>query len=806
MAVISSPLNFRTKLSLLSAGLALTILLTAGFMVAVVQLQSAITAYTWGESVWSRAQVDAVQHFHRFADSGNVQDLAQARQSLAIPIGDLHARIAMTGPELDWARARKGLRQGGNHPEDVTRMILLVRHFSWLEPLQIAMKAWETTDSLLLEMDHIGNAMERQWLSDTPDRQRLLDLDQRLAELDRTLQSRALIFRLAMGDAARWAAGFLSWVSVGFLVVMTSLSWFLGSLLVRILRRSEQNFRSIFEQSAIGIAQIDSSGRFARANQAACHILGYEYDELIGHDYRTLIHPDDREIAREARIAINQGEIDNYTTEHRLVRKSGELLWARLTVSRVREAPGAKPCYTTVLEDISESHRLSTELSYMATHDSLTGLINRRAFEHQLASHLGRVRNEGEQHALCFIDLDQFKVVNDTSGHDAGDELLRQASSIIHRNLRDTDILARLGGDEFGLILKNCDQDQAQQVAEKVRAALDHLAFSWRGSNHTISCSIGLVPITAESSGISALMKAADIACYTAKEGGRNRVCPMALDNEQLATQRNEMEWLARIQEALDDDRFFMEGQIIAPAREEAPILRYEVLIRLRSTDGSIVPPNAFLPPAERFGMAARIDRWVISHVLGALSGAPDHLAALDACHINLSGRSFDQADFGDFVASQFKKYRVPPDKICFEITETAAAHNLLEVEAFMKHLGNMGCRFALDDFGSGLSSFGYLRRLPVTCLKIDGMFVRDIVSNKIDRAMVRAIQDIGQTMAMSTVAEYVESEEAADLLKDIGVSKLQGYWVHRPCPLEDLLAITTQQTSVRRASARPRH
>jgi len=782
--------NLQRKLTALVAGLCLTIILTVGFMVGVVQLQSAITAYTWGESVWSRAQVDAVQHLERFAETGRFSELANARQALAIPIGDLHARVAITGPELDWQRARHGLLQGGNHPGDLDRMIILVRYFSWLDQLKTALNAWEEADELLLELDQIGNAMEREWLAESPNSEHLQSLQERLSRLDRQLRVNARVFRLAMGDAARWAASFLSIVSASVLILVALLSWFLGFRLVRLLQRTEQNFRSIFEQSAIGIIQIDTSGRIVNANQATCDILGYKPNELVPYPYRELVHPEDWAVAREQRRAINRGDIDSYTTEHRLVRKDEGFLWARLTVSRVWDTPSASAYFTTVLEDISESHRLSTELSYMATHDSLTGLINRRAFERQLASHLGRVRNEGAQHALCFVDLDQFKVANDTSGHDAGDHLLRQVSGLIRNNLREADTLARLGGDEFGIILDGCDLETARHVAEKVRSALDHLVFTWQDTSHTISCSIGVVPITPESSGISALMKAADIACYTAKDSGRNRVCVMSMDDKQMASQQGQMEWLNRIQTALQENRFFLDSQIIAPPSNPQGGLRYEVLIRMRARDGSIVPPNAFLPPAERFGMASRVDRWVINHVLEKLSKAPEHVRGLEACHINLSGRSFDQTDFTDFVVARFDHYGVPPEKICFEITETAAVHNLLEVQAFMARLGEMGCRFALDDFGSGLSSFGYLRRLPVTCLKIDGMFVRDIVTNKTDLAMVRAIHDIGRTMNMTTVAEYVESEEAASLLAEIGVDLLQGYWVHRPCLLEEVLAM----------------
>ncbi|MAB52583.1 EAL domain-containing protein, partial [Marinobacter sp.] len=404
--------------------------------------------------------------------------------------------------------------------------------------------------------------------------------------------------------------------------------------------------------------------------------------------------------------------------------------------------------------------------------------------------------NENTQHALCYVDLDQFKVANDTSGHDAGDQLLRQVANIIANNLREADTLARLGGDEFGIILQNCDLNTAGQVAEKVRAALDHLVFTWQETSHTISCSIGVVPINNESSGISALMKAADIACYAAKDSGRNRVSVMSLDDEHMASQQGQMEWHNRIQTALQENLLFLECQLITPTNRQNNGLRYEVLVRMRSAGGSVVPPSAFLPPAERYGMAARIDRWVIENVLQNLSQVPEHLEALEACHINLSGRSFDQADFADFVVDLFGHYQVPPDKICFEITETAAVHNLLEIQSFMKRLSLMGCSFALDDFGSGLSSFGYLRRLPVNCLKIDGMFVRDIETDKTDFAMVRAIHDIGRTMNMITVAEYVESEQARVLLDQIGVDLVQGFGIHKPCPLQDILAMDPSRLS----------
>ena len=497
--------------------------------------------------------------------------------------------------------------------------------------------------------------------------------------------------------------------------------------------------------------------------------------------YPDLIHPEDKWVGQHERRAAAAGQLESYTIERRLIRADGETVWVKITVSRFddkNDASGTR--YIAIIEDISESHRLSEELSHQATHDDLTGLLNRRAFERDLGEYLRRAHDENSVHALCFIDLDQFKIVNDTQGHVVGDQLLRQVANHLSEHLRKGDLLARLGGDEFGLILDRCDPQSAVMVAEKLRRALDDATFSWHGYNFSAACSIGVVPITSRSNDTTELLRAADAACHLAKERGRNRVHMAEDDDEELSERREQMAWVGRIRAALDEDRLYMDAQSIASLTDPTRV-RYEVLVRMLDEKGQSVPPGAFLPASERFGLAHLIDRWVLEHVCRQLEQHPEHLANLEACHINISGRSFDQEDFVEFVVGLLGRYAVPPEKLCFEITETAAIRHLADVHTFMERLGHLGCTFALDDFGAGLSSFGYLRDMPVDLLKIDGSFVRNIANDETDRAMVRAINDIGQTLGKTIVAEFVEDDESLNLLKSMGVHYGQGFGIHRP-------------------------
>lgn len=775
----------------LTLGLLLVAALAAGFSVTVVQIQSAIAAYIGGQSAWSRAQLATIHHLDGYAETGHADALERARDRLAVPLGGLAARRAMEATPADSAAARAGLLQGLNDPEDIGQMIWLFRLFAGTPIFQEAVQVWWESDTHLLELVTLADQLENEWQSTDPSLAEIARLRVQLNDVNHRLAPLTEDFRRAMTDASRVMRRILSLSSVAFLLTLGLIAGLLGWLLLRTITAAERKFRATFDQAAVGMAQVDATSHLLDVNQALCEILRYPKQQLLGVRYHDLVHPDDWEIGREPRREIQAGRLDSYTLEQRLLCRDGDSVWVKLTVSLMKETSDYSPRYVAIVEDVSESRRLSTELNHQATHDALTGLANRRAFERSLAEALRKARTENSTHALCFLDLDQFKIVNDTSGHAAGDHLLCQMADLLQRNLREGDLLARLGGDEFAIILQGCNLDRARPITEKLRQAIADTTFAWEDTTFSPTCSIGVVTVTAESADTGSLLRAADIACYLAKEQGRNRVHLIHEDDRQLAERRGEMKWLSRIHDALAEERIFLDAQRLVSLTQPEK-LRYEVLVRLIDEQGATIPPGAFLPAAERFGAAHRIDRWVIEHVCAQLAAHPEHLARLEACHINLSGRSFDQPDFLDFVIDALERHALPAEKLCFEITETAAVKNLLDITSFMETLSKRGCTFALDDFGAGLSSFGYLRRLPVDCLKIDGLFVRDIANDDTDLAMVRAINEIGQTLKKMIVAEFVETDEALELLREMGVHYAQGYGVHRPCRFKTLLAETS--------------
>lgn len=442
----------------------------------------------------------------------------------------------------------------------------------------------------------------------------------------------------------------------------------------------------------------------------------------------------------------------------------------------------ARVVHTT--EDISATYKLSRQLSFHASHDELTGLINRGEFERRLMRVLATARETHSNHVLLYMDLDQFKLINDSCGHGAGDELLRALPQQIHPHIRVRDTLARLGGDEFAILIEHCSVADAQRVAEAVRGAIEKFQFRWGERLLRLTASIGLVALDAASCNLSATLSAADASCYAAKDAGRNRVHLYQEDNAELKRFRGAMHWVTQIRQALDEDRFVLDSQPIVALSETAPAGEYyELLVRMLDDNGKRIPPGEFLPVAERFQLATALDRWVVNAALGWLSRHPRQLQDTRLCSINLSGQSLGDGEFAAFVAAQFRQHAVAHEKICFEITETAVIGNLAGATRFINTLKGLGCKFALDDFGSGLSSFAYLKTLPVDILKIDGMFVRNMDSDSIDYAMVRTINEIGHLMGKQTVAEFVETPLILEHLREIGIDCAQGYALGKPRP-----------------------
>ncbi len=471
-----------------------------------------------------------------------------------------------------------------------------------------------------------------------------------------------------------------------------------------------------------------------------------------------------------------------------LVAADGRRAQVQLNCAPLRDAKGNGVGWVIAMQDITRNSELQAQLTFQAVHDGLTGLINRREFERRLEQLLQSARLDHGEHLICYLDLDQFKLVNDTCGHRAGDALLRQLSQVLKPLLRQNDTFARLGGDEFGILLANCPLARGAEIAESLRLAVKDFRFPWEGQIFSVGVSIGLVPFGSGAESLDELLSLADAACYAAKDAGRNRVHLYQADDVELSRRKGQMQWATQIQHAIDVDRFRLMYQTIEPLDlQPGQIPHIEIFVRMLDDDEQLVPPGAFIPAAERYDLMPQIDQWVIRNTFAWLG---DRLRAHNEplqCAINLSGVSIGNAECLACIKTEIEHHRIPAHYLCFEITETAAMNDPESARLFIEELKGLGCRFALDDFGSGLSSFGYLKRLPVDYLKIDGIFIRDLANNRIDQAMVASINNIAHIMGLKTVAEFVENPQTLGLLREIGVDFAQGYLISEPRPLEQL-------------------
>ncbi|MFO7640836.1 MAG: EAL domain-containing protein [Candidatus Competibacteraceae bacterium] len=520
-------------------------------------------------------------------------------------------------------------------------------------------------------------------------------------------------------------------------------------------------------------------------------LLGYSAEELLADPelLASLLHPDDRARFKHG-LDLQEGR-RQASGEYRLLHRQGGWRWIRDTVRLICDAEDHPVELVGSWLDHTEAQLLAAQLTHQASHDSLTGLANRHAFEHRLHQAIEIAREQNAEHALFYLDLDQFKIINDTCGHMAGDALLRQLSRILQTRVRRQDMLARLGGDEFGVLMEYCPLPDAMRVANSLCKAVSEYRFAWGDKTFQVGASIGVVPIHAASDSLNSVLSAADSACYAAKDAGRNRAHLYAENDAELARRQGEMQWVARINQALEDNRFQLAFQPIVPtALGHLEGHHYELLLRMEDEGGQLVLPGAFLPAAERYHLAVKLDRWVVGTALDWLSEHPSHLEHLVLCSINLSGHSLGDEELLGYLVRRLSGRRSLTGKICFEITETAAITNLYQALHFIHILKDIGCRFALDDFGSGLSSFAYLKKLPVDFLKIDGVFVEDIAHDPVSLAMVSSINEIGHVMGMETIAEFVENDQILAQLRAIGVNYVQGYGIGKPRPLAELALI----------------
>lgn len=760
---------------------------------------SAVRAYVGGESQWSKGQKHAIYFLSLYADTGKEEFFSEYRAAIVVPLADRSARLALEQPEPDTEAARAGFLQGRNHPDDVAGMIWLFQNFRSFIYLDTAIRHWTAADTMILAIQQLGDAMHATLSKGQVSPAEINAWKADIHQLDRQISPLSKAFSDSLGEGSRFIRVLLTFANLVTAALLILLAvWRTRKLLAQRqafqLALNTERERAQITLASIGQAVISTGadGRLDYMNAVAEKLLACPFSGAKGKPIASLFRLVDKDTSVEEPRLIEcllAGEPRRSSARPQLLqRPDGSVVPVALTGAPLLvsgEIVGA----VLAFHDMTREEDYIERLSWQASHDALTGLANRRDFESRLERTIVELQGQPRQHALMYLDLDQFKLVNDTCGHAAGDLLLRQISTLLTHELRPGDVLARLGGDEFGVLLVDSDCQTAADIAERLRAAVQDMHFAWDGRPFNTSVSIGMVQIADAQVTIEEALRAADVACYMAKEKGRNRVQIHSDGDIALRERFGEMAWVQRLHAALEQNRFRLHAQEIWPLNDDTAEAgaHIEILLRLTDEDGSFVTPQSFIPAAERYGLMPSIDRWVVRNTFRILAArqADPSMAPIATCAINLSGATFGDETFLGFLCEQFLVHRISPAMICLEITETSAIANLTNAIRFIDDLRSLGCRFALDDFGSGMSSFAYLKHLPVDYLKIDGSFVKDMVEDRIDRAMVEMIHHIGKVMGKRTIAEFVESDGIIAALKTIGVDYAQGYGIARPKPFD---------------------
>lgn len=783
------------------------------------EILSAARAYVGGEGLWSKGQKDAVAHLTRYARTRDPDEYRRFRDALAVPLGDRQARRAMQAVPFDRRAAVEGFIRGGNHPDDVGRMIWLFRTFGDLEFMRKVIAVWAAGDERIMQLDVVGRKIDAR-IRAGGGLVAVLPLLDEVDRLNRELRPLEDEFSARLGAVSRQVTRLLLWsltlLAATLLVAATLIS---RSMLRRTesaeaaLLASEASMQAEQERAQVtlgaihdGVISTDARGGVKYMNPAAAQITGWKPEAAKGeplHKVFRVAHDGESEpIAGAVARLLTDPAARESVRDAVLVRSDDSRVAIDASLAPLCDRAGAVIGVVAAFRDVSQERELSMRLLHQATHDALTGLVNRREFERRVRAALEESAGRMRQYSVLYVDLDQFKVVNDTSGHPAGDQLICQISELMSGTLRGSDTLARLGGDEFGVLLADCPLAPALAIAEKLRTRIAALRFVWRDRSYMVGASIGALTLDATFRSEAEVLSAADSACYLAKDSGRNRVKVYQPDDHQLRVRTGELEWVTRVASALDDNRLVLYGQEIRPLRPGLDA-RIEVLLRLENEAGDLVSPMAFIPAAERYGMMAKLDLWVIERAIAELGARQRAGLRLPVLLVNLSGASILDPQLAGFLRDRLAAASVPGDRLGFELTESAAITNLGAAARVLREMHNLGCTLGLDDFGSGMSSFGYLRTLPVDFVKIDGHFVREMHLDPVDRAMVAAIHTVGHVMGLTTIAEWVEHESACDLLAAIGVDYVQGYAIASPAPLTVALQRLDQETPAQRGEGR---
>ncbi|HCH20255.1 MAG TPA: histidine kinase [Cellvibrionales bacterium] len=548
------------------------------------------------------------------------------------------------------------------------------------------------------------------------------------------------------------------------------------------------------ESIADGVITTDSSGNIDYANPIAEKLLNESLDDLIGRSIGTVFHTY-HEVSRIptanlVKRAIAENAIINSVANHILKTKDNQEKIIEQQAAPIRDSKDCAIGATLVFRDKTEAKNIERQLSFHASHDPLTGLNNRSTFDQEVKLAIHEVANNELHHALCHLSISQFNIINETCGHHAGDQLLQQIARTLRQKVRSpSDAIARVGGDEFGILLRHCPIDAAQRICEVIACEFSNQKFTYEDKIFDINVGIGIVSINNETTDLTELISASSAACNKAKERGKNRVASYSGKDETIYAKRTEALLATELMEAIQEGRTCLFQQRISNRTAEGQD-SYEILLRIRDKDDNLISPAPYLEAAERYNFSPTVDRWVISQAFAWLGNHPSTLDNIEYISINLSGLSICDDSFSEFISESFRNSSVPPEKICFEITETAAISNFLNALEFIGAVRDLGCQFALDDFGSGMSSFAYLKKLPVDILKIDGLFIKDILNNPVDMAMVKSINEVGHVMGLKTIGEYVENRAILEVLTVLEVDAFQGYEVAKPAPIEELAKI----------------
>ncbi len=609
--------------------------------------------------------------------------------------------------------------------------------------------------------------------------------------LKRGLPSTAEFCRLNPKGQSIWLYGILNpyfdnqGKVIGVVVAARDITEYKRKLIA--MNANQERLQEVYDHTPSMFFTVNKLFFITSANAYANNKLKYAENQLIGLEATKLFHPEDQQtLFNQLQQCFETPDLLR-SWELRKLDSSGQVIWVKET-ARVVERNGEQLLFI-VSEDISEKHELAQKLAYQASHDYLTGLYNRQKFEQMLNHFLleQRTNATAQQHILCFLDLDQFKIVNDSCGHAAGDILLKNVSEIIQMKVRSSDVLARLGGDEFAIIMQSCELKQALLIADDIRKVIADYKFNWNNKIYSIGVSMGVVEITGQVSSVSRVMALADEACYAAKDRGRNRIHVHRETDCEIKRRRRDIDWVNRIKNALEQDHFHLYAQKIAPTSSD-PLQKpsFEILLRMHDQE-EVIFPDVFLPAAERYNLTTQIDRWVLRNALLWLSKQTALIENTNYCTINLSATSLGDRQFLKDALALYKNTDLKGLTVCFEITETAASANFAGAVTFIEQMKALGCVFALDNFGGSVSTFSYLKNLPVDMIKIDGSYIRDIDSDKVNRAMVKSINDIALVMGKKTIAENVESQAVLDQLTEIGVDYVQGYFLGKPMPIQFL-------------------